>query len=96
MLVHPRGELPNLQDDGVELHPGTHTPVRLDVTRMSSLPAPYGTCGSHDLKYFGGHYSEAKCYIECETDYIVSKCGCRSFYMPGKSMSLLEFLLRLL
>ena len=83
MLVHPRGEVPNLQDYGVELQPGTHTPVRLDVTKTSTLGSPYGECDSKPLKYYDGEYTESKCFLECETDYIVSNCGCRGFYMPG-------------
>ena len=83
MLAHPRGEIPNLLDYGIELHTGTHTPVRLDVTSMSTLPAPYGECGTTELKHLSGDYTESKCHLECETDYIFSKCGCRSFYMPG-------------
>ena len=86
VLVHPRHETPNLQDYGIELLTGTHTPIRLDVTEMYSLPAPYGDCATEDaitLKYYQGPYTENQCYLECETDYIVDKCGCRHFYMPG-------------
>ena len=83
MLVHPKGESPNLRDYGIELQPGTQTPVRLDVMEMSSLPSPYGECGNKTLRYFDDGYTESKCYLECETDYIVGKCGCRDFYMPG-------------
>ena len=53
---------------------------------MYSLPAPYGDCATEDavpLKYHQGPYTENQCYLECETDYIVEKCGCRHFYMPG-------------
>ena len=83
MLVYPRGEVPNLQDYGIELQPGTHTPVRLDVTRMLTLSAPYGECGTKKLKYFDGEYTEFKCLLECETDFMISRCGCISFFMPG-------------
>ena len=82
-LSIPEAKFPNLQDYGIELQPGTHTPVRLDVTKMSTLGSPYGECDSKPLKYFNGDYTESKCLLECETDYIVSSCGCRSFYMPG-------------
>ena len=84
MLIHPRNEFPNLDDFGIELEPGTHTPIRLDVTEMSTLGAPYGDCGGKPLKYLTGTYTVSKCYLECETDYIVEQCGCRNFYMPGK------------
>ncbi|XP_072051798.1 acid-sensing ion channel 3-like [Amphiura filiformis] len=85
VLVHPRDEIANLLDYGIELQPGTHTPIRLDVTEMKTLGSPYGKCGNQPLKYLGGAYTESKCYLECETDYIVSKCGCRNFYMPGNA-----------
>ena len=84
MLVHRRNEFPNLDDFGIELEPGTHTPIRLGVTDMISLGAPYGDCGTTPLKYFDTEYTETKCYLECETDYIIEKCGCQNFYMPGE------------
>ena len=83
LLAHPRGEVPNLQDDGIELQLGTHTRVRLDTTKMSTLGVPYGDCNSKPLKYYNGEYTESKCFLECATEHIVSKCGCRNFYMPG-------------
>ena len=85
MLVHPPFDIPNIDDFGIELEPGTHTSIRVDVTEMSTLSAPYGDCGSKPLKYLNKNkYTESKCYLECELDYIVQQCGCRSFYMPGK------------
>ena len=84
VLIHPRDELPNLKDYGIELQPGSHIPIRVDVTEMKMLGKPYGKCGSRTLKYYDGSYTESKCYMECETDYMVDQCGCRTFYMPGK------------
>ncbi len=51
------------------------------------LPPPYGKCaedGEQQLKYFEGNYTKSKCLIECERDFMVRKCGCRMYYMPGK------------
>ena len=84
ILAHPRNEVPNLQDFGIELQTGTHTAVRLDVTEISTLSDPYGKCGTKPLRYYNGSYTESKCYLECETDYVVEQCGCRNFYMPGE------------
>ena len=85
-MVHPRGDTPNLRNYGIGLMPGTSTSIRLDVTEMNTLPHPFGDCGTAALKYLGGDYTESNCYLECETDYIVSECGCRYFHMPGESM----------
>ncbi len=92
MLVHPRDEYPNLEDYGIELMTGTYTPIRLDVTEMTSLPSPYGECGAKPLKYFSS-YSESKCFLECETEYLFQKCGCRTFYMPGSTHIFISFFL---
>ncbi|XP_072051789.1 uncharacterized protein [Amphiura filiformis] len=61
------------------------------------LPSPYGTCVKdvkgdtkskdveQQLKYLGGDYTKSKCLLECETDFIVDNCSCRTYYMPGSS-----------
>ncbi|XP_072021878.1 acid-sensing ion channel 3-like [Amphiura filiformis] len=85
MLAHPRGEFPNLEDNGIELATGMHVPIRLKVTDVKTLSSPYGNCGTKPLKYFTTEYTASKCYLECETDYLVSQCGCRNFYMPGNA-----------
>ena len=55
--------------------------------QVERLPKPYGSClteSTGTLKYLAGSYTKSKCFLECETDYVVSECSCRSFYMPGE------------
>ena len=55
------------------------------------LPHPYGKCaedGEEQLKYFEGSYTKSKCLIECERDFMVRKCGCITYYMPGIALLL--------
>ena len=47
----------------------------LQITRQ---PPPYGSC----LDTPG--YYQSGCQLQCESDYVYDKCGCRYFYMPGE------------
>ncbi|KAK2192507.1 hypothetical protein NP493_29g07026 [Ridgeia piscesae] len=59
-----------------------HTFVGVTVSKETNLPPPYGDCMKHGkLRYFD-RYSQAACYRECITDFVVAMCGCRDFYMP--------------
>lgn len=56
---------------------------------MKSPPADYNraTCidlqqTSIQLKYFD-KYSYSNCFVECKYDYLIQKCGCTSFILPG-------------
>ncbi|XP_077985245.1 acid-sensing ion channel 4-A-like [Glandiceps talaboti] len=88
LMVHDIGEIPDIAGQGVSISPGTFTSIGLRKTQMSNLGAPYGDCVENiedNLRYFDGAYSLSKCWIECETDYVINDCGCRYFYMPGNA-----------
>ncbi|XP_077987434.1 acid-sensing ion channel 2-like [Glandiceps talaboti] len=86
-MVHDLNDSPDIENFGFGLIPGTETMVALSQVDKHLLPIPRGhsTCNPEkaQLKYFKGNYSRSKCWIECETDYVISKCGCKYFYMPG-------------
>ncbi|XP_070538175.1 acid-sensing ion channel 1A-like [Ptychodera flava] len=89
-MVHDQGDVPNIEDLGFALSPGTHTLVALAPKKEELLPEPKGhskciTKTKARMKYFDGDYSRSKCNIECVTSYILDKCGCRYFYMPGEA-----------
>ncbi|XP_077984849.1 acid-sensing ion channel 2-like [Glandiceps talaboti] len=81
IAIHNPNDLPMVGDLGFAVPPGSHTLVGLKMTQVSSKPAPYGTCMSKKLEYYKD-YTMSKCQIECLTKYIVSKCGCKTTYMP--------------
>ncbi|XP_072014236.1 acid-sensing ion channel 1A-like [Amphiura filiformis] len=84
VLIHPRDEVPDLRNFGVEVDVGKHTSLRVQPREITRLSEPYGTCVRLSKpKYLKGNYTKEKCFLECETDFIVSNCSCRSFYMPG-------------
>ncbi|XP_072051791.1 acid-sensing ion channel 1A-like [Amphiura filiformis] len=87
LLVHPKDEFPNMQDFGLELELGTHSAVRIATRKLELLPAPHGTCvkGAEQRLEYLGNYTKSKCLIECETNFIVHNCGCRTYYMPGRA-----------
>ncbi|XP_072014394.1 acid-sensing ion channel 5-like [Amphiura filiformis] len=88
VLLHPKDEIANLQDFGIELDIGKHTAVGIKPKEIERLPDPYGDCipdNKGHLKYLSGQYTDSKCFLECETDVIVANCGCRTFYMPGNA-----------
>ncbi|KAI0236999.1 hypothetical protein LSAT2_012493 [Lamellibrachia satsuma] len=52
------------------------------IPMETNLPPPHGDCVRHrKLRYFS-RYSQAACYRECVTDFVVDTCGCRDYYMP--------------
>ncbi|XP_072051886.1 acid-sensing ion channel 4-A-like [Amphiura filiformis] len=93
VLIHGKNEVPNMKDYGIELDIGKHTSIRIETTEIERLSAPYGSCVDDDtqeLKYFPGKFTKSKCFLECETDVVVSNCSCRTFYMPGRVIYAVE------
>ncbi|XP_072014347.1 acid-sensing ion channel 1A-like [Amphiura filiformis] len=88
VLVHPKDEIPNMQDFGLELELGTHSAVRIATRKLEMLPSPHGTCVKdveQTLEYLRGSYTKSKCLLECETNFIFKNCSCRTYYMPGSA-----------
>ncbi|XP_070537870.1 acid-sensing ion channel 1A-like [Ptychodera flava] len=86
LMVHGQDEIPDIANQGISISPGASTSIALTTTTVTNLGYPYGNCVKdvhRNLKYFNGSYSVSKCWIECETNYIVQQCNCRYFYMPG-------------
>ncbi|KAK2188087.1 hypothetical protein NP493_144g03028 [Ridgeia piscesae] len=48
----------------------------------TSLPPPHGDCTSTRKLLYFDHYTQAACYRECITNFMVDICGCRDYYMP--------------
>ena len=52
--------------------------------QVINLPYPYETnCGKLQLTYFKG-YSKHLCWLEKLTETVITKCGCKDWFMPGK------------
>ncbi|XP_070575645.1 acid-sensing ion channel 1A-like [Ptychodera flava] len=86
LMVHGQDEIPDIANHALAISPGLSTTIGLKTIQVSNLGFPYGHCVEdvkNNLKYFDGAYSLSKCWMECETDYAVEKCGCRYYYMPG-------------
>ncbi|KAI0238877.1 hypothetical protein LSAT2_010364, partial [Lamellibrachia satsuma] len=80
--LHNQGVIPMVQDIGDNVPAGMHTFVAVSVSNETNLPPPHGDCVRHrKLRYFS-RYSQAACYRECVTDFVVDICGCRDYYMP--------------
>ncbi|XP_033116858.1 acid-sensing ion channel 2-like [Anneissia japonica] len=84
--LHNATEPPYVYEQGETVMPGTHTQIGFVREEVIALPAPFGTC--HDLgvtKYgYFEHYSYSGCRIECETEAVFEKCGCRLVEQPSK------------
>ncbi|XP_038054429.1 acid-sensing ion channel 1A-like [Patiria miniata] len=84
MLHHP-SEPPYVKELGFGAGPGHHTFVAVRHEEVQSLPYPYTTCMENTaglLDYFD-HYSLQACRIECETQIVVERCGCKLVEQPG-------------
>ncbi|XP_077866820.1 acid-sensing ion channel 4-A-like [Saccoglossus kowalevskii] len=86
LIVHEQDEIPDVVNQGLSIAPGTQTSIGMTTTIVSNLGEPFNDCVEdveNELQYFDGNYSLSKCWMECETDYVIEQCGCRYFYMPG-------------
>ncbi|KAK2186915.1 hypothetical protein NP493_182g00003 [Ridgeia piscesae] len=84
-LLHRQDDVPLVQDFGENIPAGMNTFVAVTVTNETNLPPPHGDCvKERKLRYFD-RYSQAACYRECRTDFVVHACGCRDYYMPSSS-----------
>ena len=41
------------------------------------MPSPYGDCDPSE------DYIQTRCLAECEANYVISNCSCKTFSMPG-------------
>ncbi len=64
----------------------THSATAISALQSFSLEAPYGECeSSGELEHYTNKtYTPDKCKVNCATKYIVKRCHCKVFYMPGE------------
>ncbi|XP_033112419.1 acid-sensing ion channel 1A-like [Anneissia japonica] len=78
---------PDIEASGVDVGTGIRASIGLRKQTITSLPPPHGNCivdGDKQLKYqVNKKYTQSRCLLECETDYFMEVCGCRTFYTPG-------------
>ncbi|XP_006813191.1 acid-sensing ion channel 3-like [Saccoglossus kowalevskii] len=84
LAIHGQTEIPMIRDSGFAIAPGTRTLIGIQKRQMTNLPSPHGKCAERFLRYYST-YTYSACLMECETDYLIGKCGCRNFYMPGNA-----------
>ncbi|XP_070562172.1 acid-sensing ion channel 2-like [Ptychodera flava] len=82
VMLYPQGEVPLVGDLGFAVSVGQEVRIGIDVTNITNLTPPHGSCGKRALKYYD-KYSRNSCRMECVTDFMVESCGCKMFYMPG-------------
>ncbi|EDO48656.1 predicted protein [Nematostella vectensis] len=81
VILHDQGETP-VKMQGLSVSPGFTSYMELKRTKVTNLPFPYKTmCGMPELKYFNS-YSKSKCFLDKLTQYVVTLCGCRDWFMP--------------
>ncbi|XP_033097325.1 acid-sensing ion channel 4-A-like [Anneissia japonica] len=83
ILVHQQGQLPLLKSLGFSVSPGFESYVGMRNTKVENLEHPYkSNCRKQPLKY-AQYYTVQACNYECYVDYVIEKCGCRDYRMPG-------------
>ncbi|XP_053322057.1 acid-sensing ion channel 3 [Spea bombifrons] len=82
--IHSQEEPPFIDQLGFGVAPGFQTFVSCQQQKLVYLPPPWGDCKATplDSPYFKT-YSITACRIDCETRYLLEKCGCRMVHMPG-------------
>jgi len=46
---------------------------------MIGKPSPHGNCEPSE------DYVQSKCLAECQANYVISNCSCRTVSMPGET-----------
>ncbi|XP_064632455.1 acid-sensing ion channel 2-like isoform X3 [Lineus longissimus] len=82
ILAHDRNDIPLMKSAGIAVGPGMQTFIGIKQKRIKKIGPPHGTCGSRKLKEFT-HYSTSACQLECLTEYMGQKCGCKDAYQLG-------------
>ncbi|ELU17990.1 hypothetical protein CAPTEDRAFT_98205, partial [Capitella teleta] len=85
-LGHPE-DVPLVNELGFAVSPGTHTLIAMSHERVTFLKPPYGKCGNLALDHFA-NYTYNQCIVDCHTNTLINKCGCKLSFMPGLSKSL--------
>ncbi|XP_071942043.1 acid-sensing ion channel 1A-like [Antedon mediterranea] len=85
--LHNATEPPYVYEQGDTIEPGTHTQIGFTREEVIALPEPYGTCHTLGVTEYGyfEHFSYSGCRIECETEAVRQKCGCRLVEQPSKN-----------
>ncbi|XP_070552311.1 acid-sensing ion channel 2-like [Ptychodera flava] len=84
LMLYPQGDVPLVTDLGFAIAVGEEVRIGVEVTRITNLAPPHGTCGEKHLSYYQ-RYSKNACRMECKTHFMVRSCGCKLFYMPGNA-----------
>ena len=79
--MHEADDVPMMSERGTSVSPGLYSFIAVETTEVQNLAPPWGTCGSSKLKYYDS-YSIARCTLECETEFVRERCGCRDLHMP--------------
>ncbi|XP_070560646.1 acid-sensing ion channel 2-like [Ptychodera flava] len=82
VMLYRQGDVPLVGDLGFAVSVGQEVRIGIDVTNITNITPPHGSCGEKSLKYYD-KYSINACRMECSTDFMVQMCGCKLFYMPG-------------
>ncbi|XP_071477703.1 acid-sensing ion channel 1C-like [Diadema antillarum] len=80
VVLYDYGTEPDIEDSGFGIAPGEMTLAGVDVTEYTNLPPPHGQCGERVLKYYN-YYGRTECYRECNGDYLLEACGCKTLSM---------------
>ncbi|XP_046582523.1 acid-sensing ion channel 2-like [Haliotis rubra] len=78
VAVHAPEVIPIMSAMGMAVAPGSQQFVGIGVKEVTAHEG-VGGCGDRLLKYVTGNYSRDACKRECEIDFIVSMCNCKTF-----------------
>ncbi|KAK2165626.1 hypothetical protein NP493_1354g00003 [Ridgeia piscesae] len=83
LLLHRQGAVPLMEDFGENVPVGMHTFVGVSITNAQAQVQAQAVHILNITSLYFDRYSQAACYRECLTDFVVDKCHCRDYYMPS-------------
>ena len=83
IYVHPPGESPSLENEGMVFYPGIRASLAFIKTTHSRLGSPYGNCSDRfKLRHSDMKYSPLGCAGEYQQEVIRELCNCTDISLP--------------
>ena len=80
VLLHDPEQTPLVASLGQAVSTGVSAYAGINLLMIEYQEPPYGDCGSKPLNHTT-FYTAEECFLDCLTEVVTEKCGCRDMYM---------------
>ena len=80
VLLHDPDQTPLVASLGQAVSTGVSAYAGINLLMIEYQEPPYGDCGSKPLNHTK-FYTAEECFLDCLTEVVTEKCGCRDMYM---------------